>query len=60
MDGKLKDLRESKGLSQAELARRLDVSRFHINKIESGKVKPSLALLERIAVFFDISVKDLF
>lgn len=60
MNGKLKKLRESKNLTQEELADRLGISRSHISKMEKGFNKPSLALLERIANFFDVSVKDLF
>lgn len=60
MNGKVRQFREQKKLSQAELARRLGVDRSTINKIENGKTKPSLSLLERIAVELNVSVKDFF
>lgn len=60
MNGKLKKLREEAGMTQTELAQRVGVDRSYINKIENKNIKPSLALLERIAATFNISVKDFF
>lgn len=57
---KLKALREAKGITQTELANRLKIDRTHLNKVENGAVKPSLALLERIAAELEVSVKDFF
>jgi transcriptional regulator with XRE-family HTH domain len=57
---KLRTIRKKNGLTQAELARRVGVSRSYINKIENGEAKPSLALLERIASILGVSIKDFF
>jgi transcriptional regulator with XRE-family HTH domain len=57
---KIRSIREKNGLTQAELARRVGVSRSYINKIENGEAKPSLALLERIASILGVSIKDFF
>jgi transcriptional regulator with XRE-family HTH domain len=57
---KIKQLRRAKKITQTELAKRLNIDRTHLNKIENGKVKPSLALLERIAHELGVSVKDFF
>jgi putative transcriptional regulator len=57
---KLRTIRKKNGLTQAELARRVGVSRSYINKIENGEAKPSLSLLERIASILDVSIKDFF
>jgi DNA-binding XRE family transcriptional regulator len=47
---RLKEFREGKGLSQAELARRSDVSQSTISRIEAGETGGiSLANLERLA-----------
>jgi DNA-binding XRE family transcriptional regulator len=47
---RLKEFREGKGLSQAELARRSDVSQSTISRIEAGATGGvSLANLERLA-----------
>jgi transcriptional regulator with XRE-family HTH domain len=37
------------GLSQTELARRMTTSQSYIARVESGKVRPSTAALERLA-----------
>jgi putative transcriptional regulator len=60
MSNKITELRQQKGWSQSELAKRLGVTRSHINKIEKGKTNASIALLERIAKEFGVSVKDFF
>jgi transcriptional regulator with XRE-family HTH domain len=60
MSEKIRQFRQQKKLTQAELARRLGVDRSTINKIENGKIRPSLALLERIAAELGVSVKDFF
>lgn len=53
-------MRQSAGLSQAELGARLGVSRQTINAIETGKYTPSLPLALLAARFFGTSVEDLF
>ncbi len=52
---KLKYLRQEKGLSQVELAERLNVDKSTIAKYETGKIEPSLTMLKSIAIFFDVS-----
>lgn len=60
MANKIRSIRENKHISQSELARRLNISRTHLNRIENGKVNSSLALLERIANELGVSMKDFF
>lgn len=60
MKNKIALMRINKGLSQKELAKRINVDNSHLSKVERGRVKPSLALLERIAKELDCSIKDLF
>ena len=60
MENRLKDVREAKGWSQGELARRLGVSRQTINAVETDKYDPSLPLALRMAKLFGIAVPDLF
>ncbi len=52
--------RVQRGLSQADLASALGVSRQTVIAIESGKYSPSLPLAFRIARFFDAPVDKLF
>jgi putative transcriptional regulator len=60
VQNRLKEIRESKGWSQGELARRLGVSRQTINAVETDKYDPSLPLALRMAKLFGVAVPDLF
>jgi putative transcriptional regulator len=60
MRNNVRELRTGKGLSQAELARALDVSRQTVNSIETGRYIPSLPLAIAIARFFAQSVEEIF
>ena len=55
----IKQLRENKLLTQAELANLLHVSDKTISKWENGKGYPDISLLEPIAKTFGISVAEL-
>lgn len=52
---KIKNLRTQKGLSQAEFAEKIGLSRGHITRLESGKFNPSTDVLKKIANLFDVS-----
>jgi putative transcriptional regulator len=60
VNNRLKVLRAERDWTQAELARRLDVSRQTVNALETGKYDPSLPLAFRIARLFAISIEDVF
>ena len=55
----IKDLREKKNMTQAELAEKLCVSDKTISKWETGKGYPDISLLEPIAKVFGVSVTEL-
>jgi len=56
----VKDFREKEGITQAELAAEVDVSRQTVNAIETEKYNPSLELALKMAEFFDAEVEELF
>lgn len=56
----LRDQRTQRGLSQAELAAGLGVSRQTVIAIESGRYSPSLPLAFRIAKYFNVTVETMF
>ncbi|MFL2571806.1 MAG: helix-turn-helix transcriptional regulator [Parvicellaceae bacterium] len=60
MRNSLKVERAKKDITQAELAKRVNVSRQTINAIESGDYNLSTILALKIALVFEISVNDLF
>lgn len=56
----LKENRKSLGLTQAELAKRIQVSRKTINTIENRIFVPSTILALKLAVALNVDVEDLF
>lgn len=60
MNNRLRELRDARGWSQAELAQQLEVSRQTINALETGKYDPSLPLAFRIARLFACRIEDVF
>jgi putative transcriptional regulator len=52
--------RESLGLTQAQLARIVEVSRQTIVSIEGGQYNPSTVLALRLALLFGVTVNDVF
>jgi putative transcriptional regulator len=60
MKNQIREQRRQQGLSQAELASALGVSRQTVISIESGRYLPSLPLAFTIARFFDMTVDKMF
>lgn len=60
MKNHLRDQRTLRGLSQADLATSLGVSRQTVIAIEGGRYSPSLPLAFRIAKYFDTTVDEMF
>ena len=58
-NNKLYELRKQKGLSQEELAGRLNVSRQTVSKWEVGESSPDMEKLVAISELFDISLDEL-
>ena len=56
----MRQLRESRGLSQGQLAAELRVSRQTVNAIETGRYLPSLPLAFAIARFFGLPIEEIF
>ncbi len=60
LESRLREIREAKGWSQGELARKLGVSRQTINAVETDKYDPSLPLALRMSKLFGMPVCDIF
>lgn len=56
LSDKVKKLRESKGITQQELADKINLSQSTIGMIESGKKIGSPSTLKKIADFFNVTV----
>jgi putative transcriptional regulator len=57
---RVRELREQRGLSQAEFGERIGVSRQTVYAIEVGKYDPSLPLAFQIATQFALRIEDIF
>jgi putative transcriptional regulator len=60
MKNRLRVLRAEREWSQADLAKRTDVSRQTINALETGKYDPSLPLAFKIAAVFGQPIEAIF
>ena len=60
MNNDLRERRKQAGLSQADLAAIVDVSRQTINAIERDRYDPSLELAFKLARSFDCHIEDIF
>jgi putative transcriptional regulator len=60
IQNKVKELRKREDITQADLAREVDVSRQTVNAIETGKYDPSLELALKLADFFETRVEEIF
>jgi putative transcriptional regulator len=60
MKNVLRELRARESLSQAELAKAMQVSRQTINAIETERYTPSLPLALALARFFNSTVEEVF
>lgn len=57
---RIRTVRESAGMTQAELGRRIGVTRQTLIAIEQGKYSPTLELAFQIARVFGVGLDDLF
>lgn len=57
--GAIRRLRKRNGLSQRELARRMQVPRTYVSKIENDKATPTLASLGRLAEAMETTIAGL-
>ena len=60
LGNRLKEARAEAGLTQAELADRVGVSRKTINTVENGVFVPSTLLALKLAAALSVGVEDLF
>ncbi|MDR6944279.1 helix-turn-helix domain-containing protein [Mucilaginibacter pocheonensis] len=56
---KIKYLRYQRGMSQGDVAKRIDISILALSKIENGITDINLSKLERIAALFEMSIIQL-
>lgn len=60
MKNRIEVIRKSKGIRQEDFAKALGVSRQTISSLETGRYNPSLQLAYKIAVFFGLTIEEVF
>jgi putative transcriptional regulator len=60
MKNRLEELRIQNGLTQQDLADRVEVSRQTIISLENGRYNPSILLAFRLARQFKLQIEDIF
>lgn len=60
MKNRIRELRDDRGWTQADLARELDVSRQTVNALEAGRWDPSLPLAFALSKLFGTAIEELF
>lgn len=56
----IQKLRESKGLSQQDLAAKCNFEKSNMSRLETGRVNPTLSTLEKVAKALDVPIAELF
>ncbi len=56
---KLREARRSRGMTQAELGRRANISESYIRRLESAGAAPGIDMVERLAVALGTTVAEL-
>ncbi|MBI5893984.1 MAG: helix-turn-helix domain-containing protein [Deltaproteobacteria bacterium] len=57
---RMKELRKNQGLSQEQLAEKVDISSKYVSRVEMGYSFPSLDTLEKLASALNVELKDFF
>lgn len=57
---RIRTIRKRRGLTQDELAEKIDRTGDAVSQLERGKSLPSFETLERLAVALDIPIRDFF
>jgi putative transcriptional regulator len=60
MNNRIKELRAKHGLTQSDLAKKVDVRRETIVFLEKGKYNPSLKLAHDISKVFALKIEEVF
>lgn len=55
---KIRQLRKARGLTQEQLAEKLDIDNKHLSKIEKGDHKPTYKLILKLAEVLQINIYD--
>ena len=57
---RIEEIRKGRGIRQEEFAKALGVSRQTISSLETGRYNPSIFLAHKIAVYFGMTIEEVF
>ena len=60
MKNRIEEIRKGRGIRQEEFAKTLGVSRQTISSLETGRYNPSIFLAHKIAVYFGMTIEEVF
>jgi len=60
MGSRIKKQRQEKGITQEQLAEKVEITTVYLSKIENGHVRPTIELLESICEILRLDIGDLF
>ena len=60
LGARIKEIRKRRGITQDQLAERVDLATRYISLIEVGRSSPSLEAIENIARVLEVELKELF
>ncbi|MBS1503978.1 MAG: helix-turn-helix transcriptional regulator [Bacteroidetes bacterium] len=60
LGARIRAIRKEKGITQTDLANKLDKDQPTINKLETGKFNPSYLFLTEIASGLGVTLRDIF
>ena len=60
MKNRIEEIRKSRGIRQEEFAKTLGVSRQTISSLETGRYNPSIFLAHKIALYFGMTIEEVF
>ena len=60
LGARIKELRKRKGLTQEQLAEKVDLATRYVSLIEVGRSSPSLETMENISNALEVDLRDLF
>ena len=56
----IQKIRESKGISQQDLAAKCNFEKSNMSRLEAGRVNPTLSTLGKVANALDVTLAELF
>lgn len=60
LGARIKEIRKARGLTQEQLAEKIDVEQKHVSRIESGKNYPTIDRLEKMADALNVPLMGFF